>query len=324
MYTRTNYLLKVALAFLLSLIVTALLIIPTKVKASGPNTTMQDHPYRVESFTLSGEGTLDVQTSGGHITVTGSSSNTVEVEMYVRKNGKNLTPDDTNLEDWDIDISQSGQSIRAIAERKGSGWNWFGGQNKPSVSFVVYTPKNINSDLNTSGGHIKVGGLSGEQQIKTSGGHLELSTLTGTVNARTSGGHITVSDVQADLKARTSGGHIEAENSEGNLTFKTSGGHISLNNVAGTVEAHTSGGSIEADLITIGEFVDLKTSGGNVNITVPTDIGLNLDLKGSFVSSNLQNFSGKAERNEIEGQINGGGPSISARTSGGTVSLAFR
>ncbi|MCW9708419.1 DUF4097 family beta strand repeat-containing protein [Fodinibius salsisoli] len=324
MYTRTNYLFRVALAFFLSLVITAILIVPSKATANGHERTIQDSPYRVESFTLSGKGTLDVQTSGGHITVTGSSSNTVEVEMYVRKNGKVLTPADTDLSDWHIDISQSGQSIRAIAKREGNGWNWFGSKDKPSISFVIYTPKSIDTDLNTSGGHIEVRGLSGNQLIKTSGGHLELGTLTGTVNARTSGGHITVSDVQANLNARTSGGHIDAENSEGNLTFKTSGGHISLENVAGTVEAKTSGGSIEADLITIGEFVDLKTSGGNINITVPTNIGLNLDLKGSFVSSNLQNFSGKAERNEIEGQINGGGPSVSARTSGGTVSLAFK
>jgi len=282
----------------------------------------QDEPYRLESFTVNPPGQLKVETSGGHIEVKGSSSKTVRVEMYASKNGRNILPEDSNLDDWDIDISKTGNKVNAIAKHHNN-WSLFGG-NHITISFVVYVPREMSSDLNTSGGHINIRGLSGKQDISTSGGHLELTDLKGTIKARTSGGHISINDVEGDLNARTSGGHIDVQNSKGSLDVKTSGGHINLADVSGTVDARTSGGSITADFKSIGESVNLRTSGGNIKISVPDKTGLNLNLKGSYVSTNLQNFSGKVERDEVDGTLNGGGPQITARTSGGTVSLLFQ
>lgn len=320
MTARQTYITKLFVAVLLSLIATLLLMVPIKAAGTG---TPQDEPYRIESFQVNTPGQLDVKTSGGYITVKGSSQQSVRVEMYVRKNGHNLLPEDTDLDDWDIDISQSGSTVRAVAKHAGKGWNIFGGSHE-SISFVVYAPREMSSDLNTSGGHIEVRGLSGNQEVATSGGHLQLADLKGTIDARTSGGHIEVADVQGDLKAHTSGGHIDVKHSEGQISVKTSGGHIDLTDVSGTVDAKTSGGGITADLNSIGKFVDLRTSGGNVEIRVPANLGLDLNLKGSYVSTRLENFSGEVDRDEVEGKLNGGGPKISARTSGGTVSLSFK
>lgn len=305
MNTRSNYLLKVALAFLLSILITSLLIIPAKAGTLPNQTDDIDDPYRIETFRVSDSGSLDVETSGGHITVEGSSQNSVRVEMYVRKDGRELTPDDTDLSDWEIDISQSGQSIKAVAKRETGGWNFFGSNNHPSVSFIVYTPREMNTHLNTSGGHIHASGLVGDQQMRTSGGHLELS------------------DLEGDVEARTSGGHISVSNLQGKLNTRTSGGNINLANISGTVEARTSGGNIEAAFVSIDSSIALRTSGGNINIILPRNRGMNLDLKGSLVHADLNNFSGKTDRDQIEGEINGGGPSVSVRTSGGIVSLLF-
>ena len=324
MNTRSNYFLKVTLAFALSLIITFLLMMPAISKAT-PDALLQDkEPYRVESFDLSGAGSLDVQTSGGHITVEGSSDNTVRVEMYVKKDGKNLLPEDTELSDWDIEIAQSGQKVKAIAKRDNNGWNIFSSSNHPSISFVVYTPNEMTSNLTTSGGHIRMRGLSGEQEVKTSGGHIKLADIKGNIDAHTSGGKITLNNLEGNVEARTSGGHMRAEDIEGNITLRTSGGHITLKNVGGAIEAKTSGGHITADLSSIHKYANLSTSGGNISINVPAGTGLDLNLRGNYVQSNLDNFSGEADRNEIEGQVNGGGAKISARTSGGTVSLSFK
>ncbi|HEX6982050.1 MAG TPA: DUF4097 family beta strand repeat-containing protein [Balneolaceae bacterium] len=324
MTAKRIYLLKIALAFSLSLILTFLLIKPSLGMNHATDLPMSDDPYRVETFTLDGAGSLNVETSGGFITVEGSSGNTVRVEMYVQKDGQELNPQDTDLENWDIEISQSGNAINVIAERKDSNWSFWGSNNHASVSFVIYTPDEMSTDLNTSGGHIKVYNLKGDQNVSTSGGHIELANLEGTVEARTSGGHIEIENIQGNLDVRTSGGHISAHHVDGNLKARTSGGHIELAGISGTIEASTSGGSIEADLQSVGQFVELKTSGGNINITIPEDIGLDLNLSGSYISTNLNNFSGEIERDEVEGMLNGGGHKITARTSGGIVSLSFQ
>ncbi|MDX1618455.1 MAG: DUF4097 family beta strand repeat-containing protein [Balneolaceae bacterium] len=325
MNTRQMYLAKVATAFGLSLLFTLLLVFTATAADREWPVSQEDDPYRVEEFDISSPGELEVQTSGGHITVEASENNRVRVEMYVRRNGRDLTPSDTDLDDFDIEISQTGNRVTAIADRRGRSRNW--GRNNISISFVVFTPRAISAELRTSGGHIAVTGLDGEQRLSTSGGHLKMNNLKGTVSARTSGGHIEIRDFVGDMNARTSGGHIEVEHSEGTIELHTSGGHISLNQLSGQVEATTSGGSIEADLTSIeprGFGANLRTSGGHINVTVPEGIGLDLDLKGNRVSTKLENFSGEIERDEVEGSINGGGPKLTARTSGGTVRISFR
>lgn len=318
MTVRNQFKFKVALAFAISF-----LIMIGVVFTASANAITKDDPYRVEEFSITTPGKLEVRTSGGHITVEASESNRVRVEMYVRKNGRELSSSDTDLDDFDIEISQSGNTIRAMAKRDdGRGWK-FWNNNNISISFTVYTPREMSTDLKTSGGHIKTQGLTGNQEMSTSGGHLEMASLMGTVNARTSGGHIDINDFQGEMEARTSGGHIDVENAEGSIKLRTSGGHIDLKRISGTVEASTSGGGINADIANVGQFVDLRTSGGNVDITVPGGIGLDLALKGSRVRTELRNFSGEVERDEVEGSINGGGPKISARTSGGTVRISF-
>lgn len=318
MTARNTYLTKVLIAFGLSLLITFLLIIPASAKS---NDTTLDDPYRIEEFDIETPGDLEVKTSGGHITVEASETNIVRVEMYVRRNGRELSPSDTDLDDFDIDISQSGNKVHAIADRQGKLWNW--GRNSISISFVVYTPREMKTDLRTSGGHIAVSGVDGDQRLSTSGGHLEMTNMKGTVDARTSGGHIEIRDFAGQMDARTSGGHIEAEQTEGRINLRTSGGHISLKQVAGSVEASTSGGSIEAELTSIEESVDLRTSGGHINISVPDGIALNLDLKGNSVNTKLKNFTGEVERDEVYGSINGGGPKLTARTSGGSVRITY-
>lgn len=305
MDTRKNYLLKVAATFILFLIITALLIIPSKANSLQGFHSQTDRPYRVETFELAGGGSLDVETSGGSITVEGTSEPSVRVEMYVYKDGRELSPADTDLNNWKIDISQSGSTIKVIAKRQNSGWSLFGGGDNLSVSFVVYTPGQMKTDLNTSGGHISIRNLTGDQQLRTSGGHISLSRLKGNIEARTSGGHIAVDEVHGAIDVRTSGGNIDIQETSGPL------------------KARTSGGNIQADLTAVDAPVELRTSGGNITLSLPRGTSANLNLEGSHVQADLSQFQGSTDRNEIEGKINGGGPEIIASTSGGLVSLSF-
>lgn len=317
MTTRNAYLTKVLIALTFSLIF-SLIVVSSSVAFAN-----QDDPYRIEEFSINTPGELQVRTSGGHITVEGSNSNSVRVEMYVRKDGNNLTPSDTNLDKWEIDISQSGNSVNATAKRKNNnGWSSWN-SDRQSISFVVFTPREMSTNLKTSGGHIEAKNLEGNQTIATSGGHLNLTNLQGKIEAKTSGGHIDLENLEGDLNVRTSGGHITANTIAGTLQAKTSGGHIKLSAISGSVKATTSGGSITAVLKSIDQYVDLRTSGGNVDLSIPDGSGADLALRGTFVNGKLNNFTGEMEKNMIKGQLHGGGPKISARTSGGIVSLNF-
>ncbi len=288
---------------------------------SKPSGAGGEKPYRVESYHLDGHGTLDVRTSGGEIVVDGSDTHDVQVAMYVTKHGRNLTPADIDLDGYDIDIHQSGNHVVASARRKP---NWLPSVSGLSISFVVHTPHAMTTELNTSGGHIEVQGIRGNQSIGTSGGRLELTALSGTVDAHTSGGDIRIGDFNGRIDARTSGGHIDVDGADGKLTVRTSGGHIRLKQLSGSVDAHTSGGPIDAGFVRIDGDVRLETSGGDIRIEVPEHAALDVDLRGTGVDTHLANFSGDVQRNVVHGRLNGGGPELRARTSGGTVSMAFK
>jgi hypothetical protein len=290
----------------------------------SPVKTYQDKPpYQTKEFTMADDGTLNVKTSGGSITVLGQSGSNVKVEMYVRKNGGGNFSFESDmkeaLEDYRISINKEGNSVSAVAERvNGSGW-----KNSANISFKVYVPNKVNCDLKTSGGSIHLAKVIGNQKVNTSGGGLDLQSIRGNMTAHTSGGGIDVKNFKGELDAHTSGGSIDINEAKGSIKVHTSGGSIDLNEVYGNVDATTSGGSIDADIKEIGKFVKLHTSGGSIEATVPAGLGLDLDLKGNAVHTKLTNFSGEAKKDKIEGKLNGGGIPVNISTSGGSVSLNY-
>ncbi len=284
----------------------------------------ENDPFLIKKFKLSGAGNLIVKTSGGAITVVGQQGNDVKVEMYVKKGkggffsiGSSI---EKALEDYTITIEQDGNTIRAIAEAHNDG-GWF--TEKPSISFKVYIPHHVSSDLKTSGGSIQVSDLDGEQKIRTSGGSIKCSAIRGNTEAKTSGGSIRIESYEGKLDATTSGGSIQVKKGSGKLRVHTSGGSISLDEVAGAIDASTSGGSIKANIVELEEYLILSTSGGSIHANIPSRKGLDLDLKGSSVITQLQNFEGRKEKDHIIGTMHGGGTVVKMKTSGGNVNLAF-
>lgn len=276
--------------------------------------------YRVEEFNVSGDVSLQVQTAGGSIKAIGSNDDEVKVEMYVRKRGRYIDPGKADLSDYEIDISQNGNTITAVAERKGNNWI---NRNSYSISFIVYTPNDTRTRLRTSGGSVSATNLTGTQELRTSGGSVSVEGINGDMVLRTSGGSINITDAQGDVEANTSGGTIRVKYLTGNLDARTSGGSINLEQVAGNVEARTSGGSIEAEVVSPAEKIVLRTSGGSIRIKVPQENGYDLDLDANRVYAELINFNGRAERDRIVGDFNGGGTQIEAKTSGGSVRIEY-
>lgn len=280
-----------------------------------------------KEFTMDGPGNLKVQTSGGSIQVASHGSNMVRVEMHVRVGNKRNPSEDAlreALEDYEIDISKSSNTVSAIAKKNSSMTGWFDNSNNTSVSFTVYVPQSISCNLNTSGGSISLEGVSGVQDVKTSGGSLTLKKIEGEMNARTSGGSIRIEEYYGVLNAHTSGGSIKLNEAKGLLSVNTSGGSISLDRVSGSVEAKTSGGGISANLLALDKHLTLKTSGGSITATIPSGLGLDLNLKGNRVNTKLMNFNGEAEKDRIIGSMNGGGIPVVMSTSGGSVNLQYQ
>lgn len=308
----------------------------------------------IKEFKVSTPLNLVISTSGGSISTTaGDKNDVVEVKFIVRKHREVLNITFEDLQKYaEVEIKNENNRLEINVVRTI--------ENNIGIGFDIKTPVMTSCSLHTSGGSIKLNGVNGEQIVKTSGGSLHLENITGKTDGKTSGGSISASNIKGDLTAKTSGGGISAENidgkvdantsggsikinnakfdvsastsgggielsdSQGQISLSTSGGSITLNNVSGSIEAETSGGGISANILKLNDKLVLKTSGGNIDANIPSGLGLNLNLKGNKVNTDLKNFSGTADKGKIVGKMNGGGIQVEMTTSGGNVNLNYR
>ncbi|MEX2600890.1 MAG: DUF4097 family beta strand repeat-containing protein [Balneolaceae bacterium] len=289
--------------------------------AAGQET---DQAWTVKTFDSDRIEQVDVSTSGGFIRIYGADQEQARVEMYVRRNNRYLSQGDISLDDYEIEIEQVGNTLRAHANRESRQWRLWGDRINISVSFIVYTPRAVSVDARTSGGSMAASNITGEVQLRTSGGSISVAQLNGVLEAHTSGGSIEISSSRGEIHGRTSGGTVRLSDVEGMIDVRTSGGSIRLQDIAGQISARTSGGSINAQILDVSESVDLRTSGGSITVSIPGGTGYDLELRGNRVRTELVNFTGEAERDRIRGSVFGGGPAIHARTSGGSVRLQFQ
>jgi hypothetical protein len=161
-------------------------------------------------------------------------------------------------------------------------------------------------------------------ELVTSGGSISASNSKGDIELKTSGGSLNLANLEGDIEATTSGGSVEATNISGELEVATSGGSMRLSDMKCTLDAATSAGSLKVEMTALGKYVRLRNSGGSIQLTVPGNKGMNLELQGNSVDVNaLKNFSGSHTGKEVKGTINGGGVEVSAKSSGGKVSVGF-
>jgi hypothetical protein len=306
---------------------------------------------------------IEAKTTGGNIYVTAVSQAEARIEVYIQSGNDNfnsLSKEEIQKrldENYDLTVSAAGNKLTAIAKPKTRDMNW---KRSLSISFYVFVSKDVSTDLTTSGGNIKLAGISGTQDFTTSGGNLDLDNLSGKITGRTSGGNIHLSNSKDDIDLTTSGGNINAGNSAGKISLVTSGGSLKLNQLKGNIKATTSGGNINGEFISdelnahtsggsitlrelscsletstsggnidveikeLGKYVTITNSSGNIDLEIPSNKGADLKLRADRIkTTTLNNFSGSVEEGRIDGKLNGGGLPIKVNAGGGKINLTL-
>lgn len=300
-------------------------------------------PTITKTFDMNEPGTLNARSSGGGIEVRADDQKEVTVQVFIRKNGRVLSPSDPSvrdiLEDFELDIERNGSVVTANVERKTK----FGLWNNVGISLTILTPREMSCNVSSSGGGLKILSVKGTHDFVSSGGGIKLENVTGTTKASSSGGGVHATNQHGDIRLNSSGGGVTLEEAHGNVFAHSSGGGVHLTNVHGDVDAGSSGGGVSVD----GDaaYVKAKSSGGSVRVNIGSlskelhlessgggidaiirkggELGLDLDLSSGKVNIDLQNFSGKAEKDRVKGAVNGGGIPVYMRASGGNVNVRF-
>lgn len=182
---------------------------------------------------------------------------------------------------------------------------------------------NGNVKVRTAGGDIDVQDLTGDNELHTTGGDVTLHSVTGNSQVGTTGGDIRLEHVEGPVQASSGGGTILASDIRGDSILKSTGGDIRAQGMDGRIQANSSGGDITAELLGANRGIDTHTTGGDITLRLAADIKATLDAAstGGSVSSELPVTATRARESELRGPINGGGPTIRARTTGGDIKL---
>jgi DUF4097 and DUF4098 domain-containing protein YvlB len=284
-----------------------------------------------KSFTVQPGGRLRVETQGGDVRVLTSSAATVKVVARERIRANSEAEADEILEKLTLTIEQQAGGVTAEAkyEKNQAGFHW-GSWPPVQVDFTVTVPMNYNVELKTSGGDVSVGDLQGQVNARTSGGDVTLGRIAGDIDAGTSGGNVRLEEGAGSVKLGTSGGDIQVGRVVGPADLGTSGGNIEIRSVENSVHAATSGGNVNAGIAGgLKGDCKLATSGGHVKVTVDKGAAFDLDAATSGGDVDAAGLTitiekGGAGRSRLAGKVNGGGPVLMLRSSGGDIVVQTR
>jgi Fe-S cluster biogenesis protein NfuA len=267
-----------------------------------------------KTFQISPGKALELSTSGGNVEITTWDKNEVYVKIYGNDRAKSKV---------EFTFNNNEDRVEVIAKTKNSFLGF--GNSGIRMKFEVKVPANFNPKINTSGGNIKLVDLKGNPDLKTSGGNIYVRNTSGNIRTNTSGGEIEVEKISGNTKLSTSGGNISATDFTGDFDVNTSGGNIHLKGSESMIHAETSGGDIHLDYTGQNKGIDLRTSGGNISIDLPSDFNASalLSTSGGRVSCNFAgNKAVKISSSRYEADINNGGNQLIAKTSGGDVKVS--
>lgn len=321
--------------------------------------TPDDYSFK-KSFRVSTPAEMSIKTNDGFIKAYSSNTNEILVYFIVTKNGR---VQDMNLEELedelDVEISSTGHSLEITIKQENSSWltDW---RDRYNVSMQIIAPKKTECNLHTSDGNIELIDFIGDQECRTSDGNIEAEGISGSLSARTSDGNIEALNISGEVELQTSDGDILAKNieddcslrtsdgkviainitgdisavtSDGNVhlekakgkhSARTSDGNITFEDISGDLSAQTSDGDIRGDFKILDGRLALKTSDGNISVTVPDGLGMDVLLKGEDINTRLESFSGETSDHKVEGKIRGGGVEVELVTSDGDINLSYQ
>ena len=243
-----------------------------------------------ETVGVHADGRVSLSNTNGHVRV--ETWNRDEVLVAATKKAKARDEDDAweVLRDIRIEITQNGGDVTIDTDLPRSKNGWFGGSTSASVEYDIKVPATVSLRLKSTNGHI---------EIEDVGGDVEATTTNGGIRAR-------------DL-----GGRLEAESTNGK---------IEALGVAGTVDAETTNGGIRAEITgsSLADDMRLSTTNGSVELRLAPGLAARIDARsgnGSVRSDLPVAGSVREKRNELSGDLNGGGPTIRIRTSNGGIRL---
>ena len=272
---------------------------------------IESREWLEESLPVQPGGTLFVRTDRGTVDVRSHDGD--EVRVVAEARGR-------RAEQGRFVLEQSGNDVRF--EVRVSGWltglfGWL------DVRVRLWVPRRYSLVLRSSGGDVRIDGITGDVSLETSGGDASLTRTVGPIDLSSSGGTLEIVHVDGDVRVKTSGGNIALRDVFGDVAAKSSGGELEIDGVDGSVDLRSSGGSTSVVFLGDPEG-EIQGSGGSIEVLVRENARFELDAKSSGGGIDVDfELDQVFERSShvVAGALGSGGPKLKLRSSGGGIRI---
>jgi len=265
---------------------------------------------------------------GGKITVD-NSNGSVEILSWekdsVQITGAKWAARENMLKEIKIEVKADAGGVR-IRTIRPDGW-----RGNMGAKYFIRAPRRVELEsIQSSNGSIRVEGIEGNVRLGTSNGAIRLRGIAGRIEARTTNSSIDGDDLEGDAVLHSSNGSIRIDRLRGAITAQTSNSSIHVvvakPRPNQPLEFESSNGNLD---LTFQELAnnEIRATTSNSSITVRVPGAVKAQLRATTSNSSIASdldvtTHGASGKNHLEGEINGGGPSIRLSTSNGHIRLA--
>lgn len=234
---------------------------------------------------------------------------------------------DSRLEPLTLKMSQQG-GVVALSARyaKPVSWSW---KSWPPVNlaYEIKVPRRCDVQVTTHDGSILLGALEGRVVLENDSGSIFTGEIQGAVTARSNTGDVAITAASGPIDVSTLVGRIVVGRAGDRTKLSSQGGYIELQRARGEVVIRGDGSDAKVGFASpLKHPSDIKLSGGELALVLDRDSACTLNVHASMFGKvvvrgelPLKITAGGDGRSSLEAMVNGGGPVITARVSGGSV-----
>lgn len=209
---------------------------------------------RRETFEVTGESRLDIETRTGSVDVRVGAPGRVSVEI-----------DSNAADEWDV--SRFGE---AVTVRPGGGWR------SRSARIIVEVPPGTDVDVRGASTTVTLLGALGSARVRTASGDLRCDTVT-ELEANSASGDVRVTSVTGGAVVSTVSGDIEIVSVGGRLMATSASGDVKVHRLSGDAHISTTSGDVRLGRFD-GSEIAVRCVSGDVELKLPGGIRVEPDI----------------------------------------------
>lgn len=254
-------------------------------------------------LSVSGPVDLDVTSDSGRVSIRTGAAGTVHVIGRIRT-GMNWTSGISAEEkvkriEAAPPVEQNGNTVRIghIREREL--------ERNVSISYEIEVPADCKVRSHTDSGSQVIEGVRGPVDAASDSGGLEIASI------------------HSEVRASSDSGSLRLRSITGPVFAKSDSGSISGSAIAGSIDAGTDSGRIEMEQTAAGS-IKISSDSGSVTLRLPSAGGYDVAASSDsgHVTSDLPlTVRGTLGHNRLQGQLRGGGNSLTVTTDSGSIRL---